>query len=353
MMIVGIGGCTALLVTGFGIQDSIADVVDYQYSEICFYDGTVEFMEARNAEQLQAFQEEFDDIVDDTLLLHQSFVDLEAGGTVKSVYLLVTDSLDGFMDLHDGNQAVAFPGEGEVVINNGLAANCGLKVGDEISFRTADLEEITVTISGIFDNNVYHYMILSPDTVRAQLGRDLETKTAYVTLREGQDAHAAAAELSQGEGVASVSMNADMQERVGTMMQSLDYIVVLVIFCAGALAFIVMYNLTNINITERLREIATLKVLGFYPMESAAYVFREGLALTAIGAAIGLVLGKMLHAFVLAQIQVDLMRFDARVLPISYVYSVGLTFVFSLIVDIFMYRKLEKINMAEALKAIE
>ena len=353
MMIVGIGGCTALLVTGFGIQDSIADVVDYQYSEICLYDGTVEFVEARDAGQMEEFQEEFDGIVEDTLLLHQSFVDLEAGGTVKSVYLLVADSLDGFMDLHDGNEPVAFPGEGEVVINNGLAENCGLEVGDEISFRTADLEEITVTISGIFDNNVYHYMILSPETVRSQLGRDLETKTAYVNLREGEDAHAAAAELSQGEGVASVSMNADMQERVGTMMQSLDYIVVLIIFCAGALAFIVMYNLTNINITERLREIATLKVLGFYPLESAAYVFREGLALTAIGAGIGLVMGKMLHAFVLAQIQVDLMRFDARVLPISYVYSVALTFVFSLIVDIFMYRKLEKINMAEALKAIE
>ena len=353
MMIVGIGGCTALLVTGFGIQDSIADVVDYQYSEICLYDGTAEFTDAQDSQQAQAFQEEFGDIVEDTLLLHQSFVDLEAGGQVKSVYLLVADSLDGFMDLHDGDTPVAYPGEGEVVINNGLAENCGLEVGDTISFRTADLEEITVTISGIFDNNVYHYMILSPETVRSQLGRDLETKTVYFRLREGEDAHAAAAELSQGADVASVSMNADMQSRVDNMMQSLDYIVILVIFCAGALAFIVMYNLTNINITERLREIATLKVLGFYPMESAAYVFREGLALTAIGAAIGLVMGKLLPAFVLSQIQVDMMRFDARVLPMSYIYSVALTFLFSIIVDVFMYRKLEKINMAEALKAIE
>ena len=136
-------------------------------------------------------------------------------------------------------------------------------------------------------------------------------------------------------------------------MQSLDYIVILIIICAGSLAFIVLYNLTNINITERIREIATIKVLGFYPSETASYVFRENIFLTAIGGAVGLGLGKALHWFVMEQIKVDLVSFDKIILPTSYLYSIILTFVFACIVNLVMFSKLEKINMAESLKSIE
>ena len=155
------------------------------------------------------------------------------------------------------------------------------------------------------------------------------------------------------EEVSNVTVNADTMERIGTMMNSLDIIVLVVILCAGGLAFIVLYNLTNINITERVREIATVKVLGFYKKETASYVFRENMLLTALAVLPGLLLGCLLHAFVMSEIQVDLIAFDVHVRPVSYLYSALLTFVFAWIVDRFMGRKLEEISMTESLKSVD
>ena len=157
----------------------------------------------------------------------------------------------------------------------------------------------------------------------------------------------------KAEGVASVSVNEDMKERIGSMMSSLDYIVVTVIICAAVLAFIVLYNLTNINITERIREIATIKVLGFYKKETAAYVFRENMVLTGIGTVIGLFLGKVLHAFVIGQIRIDMIAFDVRIKGISYVFSILLTFLFAWVVNLFMSVKIDRVNMAESLKSVD
>ena len=155
------------------------------------------------------------------------------------------------------------------------------------------------------------------------------------------------------EDVASVTVNADTKERFANMMASLDYVVALIIFCAAFLAFIVLYNLTNINITERVREIATLKVLGFYKKESASYVFRENLILTVIGTGAGLLLGKALHSFVMHQINVDMVAFDICISAMGYVYSVMLTILFACVVNLFMSAKLETINMAESLKSVD
>lgn len=146
---------------------------------------------------------------------------------------------------------------------------------------------------------------------------------------------------------------ADLKERLSKMMSSLDYIVLIVIVCAAGLAFIVLYSLTNINITERVREIATIKVLGFFRHETSSYVLRENLALTAFGTVVGLGVGILLHAFVMAQIRVDLVDFSVRILPKSFLFSTLLTFLFNFIVDLFMVLKLERINMAESLKSIE
>jgi len=151
----------------------------------------------------------------------------------------------------------------------------------------------------------------------------------------------------------SVSVVADIKDRVENMMKMMDAVVGLVIGSAGALAFIVLFNLSNINITERIREIATIKVLGFYPAESAAYVFREGMALTAMGCALGLAAGKLLHAFIIRQVRVDMVYFTPRIFWTSYLWAVVLTFLFACIVDLFLYFKLERINMAEALKSVE
>ena len=155
------------------------------------------------------------------------------------------------------------------------------------------------------------------------------------------------------DGIASVTAYEDMRTRFGSMMESMDYVVLVIIVCAGALAFIVLYNLTNINITERLREIATIKVLGFYRNETASYVFRENLILTGLGILAGLVMGKYLHSFVMSQIDIDMITFDVHIAPMSILYSIILTFVFAVFVCGVMNRKLDAINMAESMKSIE
>ena len=210
-----------------------------------------------------------------------------------------------------------------------------------------------LTISGVFENYVYNYVYARPETLEAQWGYAPEVKSAYVAVSDDADPRAAAAALSSLDGVANVSANLDMRDRVNSMMESLDYIVMLIVFSAGALAFIVLYNLTNINITERTREIATVKVLGFFPRETASYVFSENFLLCFIAALTGLPMGKALHAFVMAQIKIDMIRFDVRVSLLSYAISVALTFVFAILVNLALRVKLEKINMAESLKTVE
>ena len=253
---------------------------------------------------------------------------------------------------HKGNE-IDYPGKGEAVINNALAEQYGIKTGDEITVRNSDMKEIRVKVSGIFNNHVYNYVFISPDTYEKQMGSAPEYKTVYFNLKDGIDAHQAAADLMEDSSILSVTVNKDMKERISNMMKSMNYIVIVVILSAGALAFIVLYNLTNINITERIREIATIKVLGFFKNETSAYVFRENRVLTAFGIVFGLILGVFLHSFVMSQIKVDMVSFDVYVAPLSYVYSIVLTFVFNFLVNLIMSAKLENINMAESLKSVE
>ena len=178
---------------------------------------------------------------------------------------------------------------------------------------------------------------------------------SFIRVTDNSDAgvHAASARILDLENVSAVSVNLDTRQRVGTMMSVLDYIVWMVTVCAGALAFIVLYNLTNININERIREIATIKVLGFYPGETSAYVFRENNTLTFLGMLVGLPLGKWLHAYVMSQIRIDTIAFDVRIAWQSVMFSMLLTAVFAAIVNVVMYFKLRRISMAESLKSIE
>lgn len=210
-----------------------------------------------------------------------------------------------------------------------------------------------MTISGIAENFVYNYVYLNKETYETQLGEAPQYKNAVINLPEEQDAHMASAAFMKLEDVTSVTVSVDIEERFSSMMASLDYVVLLVISCAAFLAFIVLYNLTNINITERIREIATIKVLGFYRKETASYVFRENIVLTAIGGVVGLGLGFLLHKFVMSQINIDMVSFAEQIKPTSYIYSILLTFVFAMIVNGVMSMKLERINMAESLKSVD
>ena len=354
MMVVGIGGCTALLVTGFGINDSIANLANDQFGRIMLYDLSVSFSDNQDAASQAAFVAELGDDAAGARFIHQGSANVAYGDQTKEVNLIVSDgALDGFIDLHSGDEALPFPDAGACVISRGLSERCGLNAGDTVTVYDDEMNRMELTISGVFDNYIYYYLITSADSVAAQWGEAPGCNAALVNCAEGEDPHGLSAHIASMDGVSNVTVSQDTRDRFDNMMASLKYIVILVVVCAAALAFIVLYNLTNINITERIREIATVKVLGFTLRETASYALSENLVLSAMGALVGLPLGHALHAFVMAQIKVDMVVFDVRVTTLSYVLSVVMTLLFAWLVNLFMLRKIDRVNMAESLKTIE
>lgn len=354
MMLLGIGGCTALLVTGFGIRDSIVDIVDIQFENVTKYDISITFADDQTDELQDSFRSEVKQDIQGVLFCHQSNVELDFSNRTKEINLLAPNgSLEGFMDLHYNNQSVEMPHEGEAIISVGAAKDLGIAVGDFVTVRNPDMQVMELRINGIFDNNVYNYLIVSPQTIEDQWGSFPKLQTAYVNVLESQEPHEVGAYLTGLQGVLNVTVNKDMAKSVGSMMEAMDLVVLTVVFCAALLAVIVLYNLTNINITERVREIATIKVLGFNAVETGAYVFKENLVLSAMGAIIGLGFGKLLHSFVMSQIKIDMVWFQNRITFASYLLSVVLTMLSACVVALIFYFRLDKINMAEALKSIE
>lgn len=354
MMLVGIGGCMALLLTGFGLRDSIVNVADYQFEDVMLYDMEVYFRDGVTEGEKQKFLQQVENAAEDTLFYHQSTVELDYNNRVKEIYMISAgEKLRDFLDLHSGSEAIAMPGVNEVVLSVGVAEALKINEGDTVVLRNGDLQQLELTVSGIYDNYVYNYSIVAPETVEAQWGQMPEQQMAFVKVKDGQDVHVLGAGISNLNNVMNVSISADLAEIVRNMMEALDLVVIVVVFCAGLLAIIVLYNLTNININERIREIATIKVLGFNAAETAAYVFKENLSLTVVGSLLGLVLGKLLLIFVMSQVKIDMVWFKAMAEPVSYVWSIVLTLLSAVVVDFIFFFKLEKINMAEALKSVE
>ena len=354
MMMVGIGGCTALLVTGFGLRDSIVNVVDFQFSDITHYDLQVYFNGNQSEIDKLTFQAEVGDNAKNLMFYHQSSVELDYDNQVREIYLIAgDDQLHTFIDFHSGPQALELPGENEVMLTVGAANAMGIRVGDRVILRGSDMRELDVTVSGIYDNHVDNFAIIRPETIQAQWQEKPEVQMAFVQVADGYDIHKTGAKIAGSENVMNVSVSADLADMVANMMEALDLVVVIVVFCAGLLASIVLYNLTNININERIREIATIKVLGFNASETAAYVFKENMTLSVVGSVVGLFLGKLLLNFVMTQIKINMVWFQARVMPGSYGISFALTILAACIVNFIFYFKLETINMAEALKSVE
>lgn len=353
MMIIGIGGCTALLITGFGISDSIKPILDFQYAEIQTYDAAVTFMNPPSADEMRNFEELFGDISESVTFMYTGNIDVAGSKTETANFIVFSGTPDRCYSLHNGKSAVKWPGYGECIIDFRLARSQKLSVGDKITLTDSDFNTMEYTVSGIFDNYIGDFIFVSEDSVKSQLGSAPEPQTAFMCFTDGTDVHEAGARIMNESNIASVNLSEDMRTRIGSMLESLDYIVLIVLVCAGALAFIVLFNLSNISITERAREIATLKVLGFYKNETAAYVFRENLVLTGISAVCGIPMGILLLRYVMDQIRIKSMYFGWRLSPLSLVISVLLTFVFAVAAELFLAGKLEKINMAESLKAIE
>ena len=360
MMVLGISGCTALLVAALGMNDSVRNVVNDQYDQIQLYDCSVTFDKEMTESRQNHFIRKTSDDVDELIFVYQNTADLLADGREKDINLIATDAAnfdEYFVFKTKKDEPVAYPQAGEAVICNNLADDYHIDIGDTIKIRDEDRNVVEVTVSGIYQNFVYNYIFVAPQTLADGWGYEPEKKTAYVHLQCEPDndeaIYQASANMLKLDRVVTVTPNIDLRNRVNNMMESLNYIIFLVVLCAGALAFIVLYNLTNINITERIREIATIKVLGFYPNETSAYVFRENIFLTGISAFVGLFLGKIFHKFIIDQVQVDLMCFNEEIAPLSYLLAFVLTFVFSALVSLAMYRKLDRISMTESLKSIE
>lgn len=357
MMLLGIGGCTALVLTALGLNDTIQNVVTRQYDDIILYDYEITMAYDMNEEEQEIFFRDAGDDIKDAVFLYRGLAEVSGGDAIKNATLTVTDGkkLCKYIDLSYDGEPIDYPGRGEAAINYNLARQLGgIEVGDEIKLTTSEKKELTVTVSALFDNYVDSFVFISPETCEEQLGEVPEYKSALANAPDGADINRCAEALTHDvDGVRGVTLSVDTKARMSSMMDGLLVVVAAIILCAGLLAFIVLYNLTNINISERIREIATLKVLGFYPNEAAHYVFRENLILTGAGAVFGLGLGVALHAFVMNAIKVDMMYFKPHISFLSFAVSIVITFVFAMIVNAIMRRRIDNIDMAGALKSIE
>ncbi|MGN1094766.1 MAG: FtsX-like permease family protein, partial [Eubacteriales bacterium] len=356
MMILGIGGCTALVVTGFGIRDSISKIAEDQYDNILKYDYAVTFNSDADKDFTEKFLNYTDHILSEAVFVKESSAMVRLpDGTIKKINLIATSDpdIEKLIDLHNVEKHISYPGKNEAVVTEKFASQAGIAVGDVFSFTVDNTKTFNVTVTGICENYVYNYIYINGETYEDAMGEEMICNALFAKAKDGTDKHEVAAEIMSLDGVSNITVSEDLRARVSNMMLSLDYIVWLVIASAGMLAFIVLFNLNNINITERVREIATIKVLGFSRKEVTSYVFRESIVLTLIGALIGLPLGYFLHSFVMSQINIDLVSFNVHIAPLSYVFAVALTFVFAFIVEIFIKKKTDKIDMADSLKSIE
>ena len=370
MMVIGVSGCTALLIAGMGIGTTISKVAEYQYNEISLYDFQVIFSrnmnETRQREFLDYMNEETGDGVS-VRFVHQGTVEATLNGKQVEVSCVAADGngFDQYVDFHANGEKIPFPEKGEVVVVRKLAHDYGIRPGDELKLKEG-YREMTVRVAAVNENYVGDNIYMSTETYEEGFGKRAECKSALVNLAAGPDGEEAAdpqeeekairdaaTSASQYDDTAAVSVNLDTKDRVENMMKSLNAVIYVVILSAGLLAFIVLYNLTNINITERVREIATIKVLGFYSFEVSQYVFRENLFLTAIAAVVGIPAGRWLLDFVIDNIVVKFIFFEARLDRMDYVWAIILTFVFALVVNLAMQRRLRGISMTESLKSVE
>lgn len=361
MTVIGVAGCTALLVTGFGISDSLNSIVTKQFGEIYHYDLLTAVTDAEHTREGQVYDYLYgDDAFTKSLTVFTQQVEQELsdGSTVDYYYMIPEDisAFGDFADLHNRQTGEATPlGESGVVLTEKLASILDVDVGDTVTLVDADDHPAEFTVTGVCEHYVYNYVYMSAQSYADGFGEEPEWNAVMSQLaddtQQGRDA--VSAKLLAMDEVASLNFTADSMEMVLNMLESIDAVVVLIIVCAACLAFVVLYNLTNINIAERVKEIATIKVLGFYDREVDAYVNRESVILTLIGALFGLVGGIALHKFVILTVEVDAVMFGRDIQLASFGYALALTFLFSFLVNLFMGRKLKQISMVESMKAPE
>ena len=367
MTVIGIAGCTALLLTGLGLSDAINDIIDKQFGEITKYNATVTLADdISDADEAQVDRLLDDDAVVSahTAVMRQNLLATGPDKKDMRMELVVPEdpgAFDQYVTLRTraGQEPLALAADG-LLLTEKMANELGVGVGDTVTFTEQDAignatnDSYEATVSGIVENYVYHYAYMGPKLYEQLMGHAADYRTVLaITTTDPALRASFSSDLLAIDGVKTVAFNDETIDAYRDMMSSVNMIVVVLVVAAAALAFIVLYNLTNINITERMREIATLKVLGFTPREMNAYIFREIFLLAAIGCAVGLVLGVWMESFVVVTAEVDQIMFGRTIHPASFVIAFVLTMLFTVLVMLAMRGKLHRIDMVESLKSNE
>lgn len=365
MTILGIGGCMGLLLVGFGVKDSIMTIGDRQYNFIHTYQVKMTLADADTDEEKQ---EVLDSVLKEpttkaAMLSHESTIDACCGANgekKQSTYLFIpsdADELDEFVSLQNriSGQKYTLDDEG-VIISEKLAALLDVSEGDDIYLEVSSLNYKPVKVMHIVENYYYHYVYMTPECYQSLFGKDIEYDEIFVVNKDAEDIsyeNDFSAKYLDNNAVSGITFTRTISDRIESMITSMNIVTYVLVVSAGLLAFIVLYNLNNINISERQRELATLKVLGFYDGEISMYVFRENIMLTVLGTIFGIFFGIWLHRFVILTAELDIMMFGRQIYTKSYIFSILLTIGFSIIVNIVMHWKMKKIDMIESLKSVE
>ena len=361
MTIIGIMGCTSLILAGFGIKDSISSILPNQYEDICHYDILVSLKTSLTEEQRNTYienlkqKEEIQEVVE-TYMESGTAGKENNSETVQIVVPSDNQEIDKMIKLRDVKTEEPFTlSEEGIIITDKLAELINAKIGDMITVTTADDMEKEIKVAGIAENYISHYVYMSKELYQQVFGEFYSTNVLLIqdnNLNEEQEEAVMQEMVAQNE-VSTATLTTTTMKILDDTMNSLNYVVVVLIVSAGLLAFVVLYNLSNINISERIRELATIKVLGFYDREVYDYVTRETIILTIIGILLGLVVGYFLNFYILGTCEINILRFEKVIHPISYLYATAITLVFSIIVNIVTYFALKKIDMIGSLKSVE
>lgn len=360
MTVFGIGGCTALMLVGFGINDSIYSIVGEEFDKISIYDGVISL-----SEQVSGINDgDITNIVNNQditgyMLARDVSTSIEFNNISKDIELIVSsdkDNMNQYINLHNritGNEYTL--GTDGVIITEKLASLLGVKKGDTIKIFYDDTNFYEAKIDGISENHIYHYVYMSKEFFQKQYGEEPLYNKIYINTKNmsAEEQNQFSNNILKSGSVSGISFNDTIRDKVSKMLERMNVIIIVLIVSAGTLAFIVLYNLNNINITERQRELATIKVLGFYDGEVASYVYRENILLTIIGCALGIVLGIILHQYVIRTVELDMIMFGRKIFVNSYFYSIVLTVLFAIIVNIYLFFRLKRIDMIESLKSVE
>lgn len=362
MTVFGIGGCMGLMLVGYGIKDSCYEIAELQFRDIQMYDGSVYLKEDISDETRQNLLDYMKDDSDISHYMQTSMknVTLANGKNKRDTYQVVFSEpkdVKDYFDFHDRKSKEEYTLDDEgVIISEKTGKLLNAKAGDTIEIKDEENGNKKVKIAHICENYMGHYIFFTPSYYEKVYGENSEYNSIFFAGQKGdtqEDYNKIGEDILTQDGALSVSYMRDIEKQLDDMLKSLNLVIVVLIISAGMLAFVVLYNLNTVNITERQRELATLKVLGFYDLEVAEHVYRENVLLTFIGAAVGVVLGKFLHAFIIDTVEVDTAMFGRNINFSSYMYSLLFTILFSLIVNGIMYFKLKKIDMVESLKSIE